>query len=190
MVELASFVRAPWAQSSVHSLFALPDAQRGVALALVRRSTIDTVEDTFRLAWVEAELLVEIDEAIRRAMGAHEYLEHCRRSIRRAFDWPLLSPIVQRAFGGGPVAFLRALPRGYGAVTRHCGVLRAQLERGKGSIQATSLPRVVSESESFLAGIRGAILACLDVARSDGQVEEDRSRIAAGALRYSITWRE
>lgn len=190
MVGLVSLVRAPWAHSSVHSLFALPDSPRGVALARVRRSTIDTVEDSFRLAWVEAELLIEIDEAIRSAMGADEYLAHCRRSIRRAFDWPLLSPLVQRAFGGGPSAFLRALPRGYGAVTRNCGVLRARLERGTGSIQSTGLPGIVCESESFLAGIQGAILACLDVARREGRVEEDRSRLADGVLRHSITWRE
>jgi hypothetical protein len=108
----------------VHSLFALPEAERGRALAHVRRQTIDEIEKRSG-SHGSRRHLVEIDEAIRSAIG-------------------------------GPAAFLRALPRGYHAVTRHAGILRTQLSRETASIQV-----------------------CLPSC-------EDRTRLEDGALRYVV----
>jgi len=158
-------VRAKWAQDSVNSLGALRGTASTIAHARVRAETIETIRSAWPMGWLDVAPMLEVDDAICVALGSRAYEAHCRAAIAKAFQWPLLAPLLRttlRLFEGSRTAPLRMLPDAFGLVFRDCGEMKSSVRPSDTVITLTLAPPIIVASPAFRLGIQAAIGATLE----------------------------
>lgn len=101
--------------------------------AIVQRiptSTLEQIDNAARTDWLDASVMLDIDEAIEAVEGRAAYHAFWRRFPVSAIDLPLLRPLatgLMRVFTSG-AGLVKLLPRTFGLVTKDMATFEVDLD--------------------------------------------------------------
>ncbi|MEZ4228085.1 MAG: hypothetical protein R3B89_02910 [Polyangiaceae bacterium] len=187
-------VRASWPKLTMAHAKQLPEAQRSAVWAEVGE-TRRVVREAALLAWIPAELQVDIAEGLVRALGSAAARDFWCSFMLEAFGRALLKPVLLGAralYGGGTLGYMRMAPRVHELVTRGCGdmlVEGAELDgHGSGVISVRRMPSVLTRSEAFSLAWCGAASAVYRISGVSGDARLDISEFENGRVRIDVQW--
>jgi hypothetical protein len=170
----------------------LADFAEGARIrASIFPATVERIEKASTASWLPIELDVQINEAVLAILGEGGVRDWNRRSIARAFEGPLLRPVIDasvKVFGLKPSTWLAWIPRIWPAVVRGCG----EIEVGARSPTActlvyTGVPPVVARSHAFMLGLCGACEGTIQLCHITGHAQY--RRLAEDRFEFNASWK-
>lgn len=183
--------KATLAKALLDAIDELPGTERSRVLDRVAAHHVETIRQTPRTSWINAEHQLAVDTAIAEGLGDDALERRLRAYVSRARESPLFRPLISGAvslFGLTPASLYRILPRAWDMTSRNAGVIYVRpLGDRAHEIRYDELPEVM-RVPCLAVATRGSTLGILDIVGFDGAVETDVSALERGVLVHRVSW--
>jgi hypothetical protein len=152
----------------------------------------ETIEGAVRTDWLPLSVDIALSRAVEDVCGPGRDRERSRTSTGENLNARLLAPFVEgvrKVFGLSPKPALKVSPRAWKTVYKDCGDSRfVDVSEREAALDFENMPREVLESPLYLSAIAGGLHAVLDMCGVEGHVEPRDADVAAGTVRFLVTW--
>lgn len=155
--------------------------------------TLESIQETLRIAWVHADDVAAFSEAVFHALGAagaeRFWLDFSIRASSSSFLGAMHSAGL-RMFGVKPSGFMRNFAVAHRMTTRDMGTVKVDIDNDarRGTVVYAQVPPKYL-NEGFIVSSKGAIRAMFEIMKLVAQVTPDTSRLSEGQLTFDLTWR-
>lgn len=184
-------VRASWCKLVIATVKREPEPRRSNLLGAMA-DVRTRIRQTGLTAWTSATDILELGETMEEVVSPAMARTIWARCVTRAFERPMLSPIVSatlRLYGNSPAATLRMAPKVHGLVSRGCGKLEVQkTEDGGVDLGFSELPRLLCKRRTLLTAYMATCDAVLKRYDRPGSVVLDDKDLMTGCCRIEVRW--
>jgi hypothetical protein len=158
-------------------------------LGPARREMIDSAS---RVAWLPAEVHVQLADVLLEAFGVVRAHEYYRRAFAASLRGPVLGPFVRmaaRVAGISMISFVRWAPRGWDFAWRNSGKLVSEvLGPHQGRIVYQGLPTIFTDSDAWMNAAHGSGYGVYDLLGVEGIVRVDLGKRSQGRMTIDFEW--
>ena len=170
---------------------ALPEPGRSRILKRVPEATLRTLDEARGIQWLDGAHQIAVDRAMFAELGAEGLaLFHADFTVEHA-ESPMFASVGRwalNAFGNGPGALLRAMPRLHRHSVQGMGDIEVSAAGDRRIVvKHVRLPAQRSD-EVYAAVTRGTLLGILRFLERPGDVETDLRDLARGTVTHTVTW--
>lgn len=184
-------MRAAQSQAVLAALERFPPSERREILARFGARGVEEVRSALPLSWLPMEVHMHLSDSLRDVSGSDAAVRAFREAMTMTFDRPLLRSFVSLTtgiFGVSPQGLLKRGDRVYEQVTRNAGALsHVALGERECEVHLVGFPAKLFTFDCYVDGLRGCLLASLDLCKAKGSVEV-LARDARGDVSYVLRW--
>lgn len=186
-------MRAAQTQAVLVRIDRMPDAERTKILTRFGTAGREEVDAALPVAWLPMGLHMKLSDALRDVVGSEGTARVFQQAMTSVFERPILRSFISLTtgiFGVTPHGLLKRSDRIYEQITRNLGEL-SYVQRGltEGEIHLVGFPGKDFTFECYVDGMRGCLLAALDLCKIRGEVLVLSKSGASGSVTYQLIWK-
>ena len=184
--------RATVMKDVMANLKKLPAAERDASLRLMSPKTVEAIEASSRLGWIDADMVADLTQGMQRGMGGtnlerfwHDFT--VESSTGNFFGQMHAAGL--RMFGVQPAGFMRNYALAFRLTTRSMGNVETEIDNDarRGIVSFVDAPSRYL-TEGFALSNRGSVRAMFTMMKMSAEAQHDLTSVTKGIVRYHLRW--